>query len=163
MEAQLNIAINVVLNSWNTILGMTIGVLDNVTDEDMMREVSLGRNTGIYLLGHLVAVHDRMLPLLGIGERKYPELDDIFLNTPDRSGKTMPPVQELRAKWLETNNALNTAFSAMQPIDWLSRHTSISEEDFAKQPHRNKLNVLASRTTHLAEHYGQLLFLKPRA
>jgi len=42
----------------------------------------------------------------------------------------------------------------------LHKHTSVSEEDFAKEPHRNRLNVLTTRTTHLASHYGQLIFLK---
>jgi hypothetical protein len=103
-----------------------------------------------------------MLPLLGVGPQRYPELDDIFLNNPDKSGKTMPPVAELRAKWEEINGALNTAFNAMQPAEWLAKHTAVSDADFATQPHRNKLNVLASRTAHVAEHYGQLLFLKKK-
>jgi len=29
-----------------------------------------------YLLGHLTAMHDRMFPLLGIGERLHTELDE---------------------------------------------------------------------------------------
>ena len=33
-------------------------------------------------------------------------------------------------------------------------------EDFIKEPHRNKLNVLLTRTTHLAYHAGQLALLK---
>lgn len=142
---------------------MTNGILEHITDADLVNEVSPGRNTGIYLLGHLVSVHDRMLPLLGVGPQRYPHLDDIFLSSPDKSGKEMPAIADLRAKWAEVNEALNNAFSTWQPADWLAKHTAVSDEDFAKQPHRNKLNVLASRTTHLAEHYGQLLFLKKKA
>lgn len=163
MEQQLNLAIKIVVDSWNATLAMTNRVLNDIADEDMPREVSPGRNTGTYLLGHLVAVHDKMLPLLGIGAQRYPVLQDIFLDSPDKSGKTMPPIAELRTKWEEINGALAAGFNAMQPAGWFAKHTSVSEEDFAKQPHRCKLNVLASRTTHLAEHYGQLLFLKKRA
>ncbi len=158
----LNLAVKIAVNSWNATLAMTNDVLRQIADEDMPKEVSAGRNTGTYLLGHLVAVHDRMLPLLGIGPQRYPHFDDLFLLNPDKSGKEFPPVAELRAKWEEINSALNATFSTMAPEDWLAKHTSISEEDFAKQPHRCKLSVLASRTTHLAEHYGQLLFLKKK-
>jgi hypothetical protein len=48
----------------------------------------------------------------------------------------------------------------MTAEQWLEKHTSVSDEDFAKEPHRNKLSVLISRTNHLANHIGQLLFLK---
>jgi DinB superfamily len=163
MEQQLNLAVKIAVDNWNSTLARTTKTLDEITDEDLHNEVSPGRNTGIYLLGHLVAVHDRMLPLLGIGAQRYPQLDEIFLTSPDKSGKAMPTVADLRAKWAEVNSALTEGFNAMQPADWLNRHNSVSEEDFAKQPHRNKLSVLASRTTHLAEHYGQLLFLKKKA
>ncbi len=159
----LNLAIKIAVDSWLATLARTSAVLNDITDEDLQREVSPGRNTGIYLLGHLVAVHDGMLPLLGIGAQRYPHLTDVFITNPDKSGKVMPPIAELRDKWEEVNDALNTAFGAMQPHEWLAKHTAVSEEDFAKQPHRCKLNVLASRTTHLAEHYGQLLFLKKKA
>lgn len=160
---QLNLAVKIAVDNWNTTLSRTTAVLNDITDEDMLREVSPGRNTGIYLLGHLVAVHDRMLPLLGVGGQRYPQLYETFIANPDKSGQAMPPVAELRSKWNEVNNALNTAFDAMQPGDWLTKHTAVSDEDFEAQPHRNKLNVLSSRTAHLAEHYGQLLFLKKKA
>ena len=35
-------------------------------------------------MGHLTAVHDRLLPMLGLGERLHPELDDDFLINADR-------------------------------------------------------------------------------
>lgn len=160
---QLKLAVKIAVDSWNATLARTSAVLHDIADEDLGREVSPGRNTGTYLLGHLVAVHDGMLPLLGIGQQRFPHLADIFLTSPDKSGKVMPPIAELRDKWEEVNDALNTAFGAMQPHEWLAKHTAVSDVDFAKQPHRCKLNVLASRTTHLAEHYGQLLFLKKKA
>jgi hypothetical protein len=48
----------------------------------------------------------------------------------------------------------------MKPQDWLGRHTAVSEEDFQKEKHRNKLNVLISRTNHAGYHLGQLVYLK---
>jgi hypothetical protein len=38
-------------------------------------------------------------------------------------------------------------------MDWFSRHMLVSPEDFAKEPHRNKLNVIINRTNHMANHY----------
>jgi dihydrofolate reductase len=57
-------------------------------------------------------------------------------------------------------DALNAHFSKMTSADWLSRHTAVSEEDFVKEPMRNKLNIVISRTIHLASHMGQMLYLR---
>jgi hypothetical protein len=54
---------------------------------------------------------------------------------------------------------VNNNCKTLSTEDWLSRHTAVSEEDFAKEPHRNKLNILVSRTTHLAGHTGQMVYL----
>jgi hypothetical protein len=35
-------------------------------------------------MGHLTAVHDRLFPMLGLGQRLHPELDEDFLVNPDR-------------------------------------------------------------------------------
>lgn len=160
---QLELTVKIAIDNWNATLTRTNGILRDISDEDMLCEVCPGRNTGIYLLGHLVAVHDKMLQLLGIGDQRYPHLMDIFVNSADKAGHIMPPVAELRAKWEEINGALAAGFNGMQPGDWFERHTAVSAEDFAKQPHRNKLNLLLSRAIHLGEHYGQLLFLKKKA
>ena len=160
MEQQNELPIKIVIDAWYTALSRTDAVFNELTDAQLMQEVSPGRNTGTYLLGHLIAVHDRMLPLLGLGVRHYPELDDVFLDSPDKSGKTMPSIDKLRAYWKGTNDALAEGFSGLLPGEWLHRHNSVSDEDFVKEPHRNKLNVLINRTNHLSSHYGQLLFLK---
>jgi hypothetical protein len=36
----------------------------------------------------------------------------------------------------------------------------VTEEDFANEPHRNRLAILLSRTSHASYHLGQLMFLK---
>jgi hypothetical protein len=52
--------------------------------------------------------------------------------------------------------------ATLQPAEWFNRHTVVSEADFEKEPHRNKLNLLINRTNHLSYHLGQLIYLKPR-
>jgi hypothetical protein len=148
------------LDGWNGYLNRTSKLFEELSDEQLQQEVSPGRNTGVYLLGHLVAVHDTMIALLGLGEKNYPQLEMPFIKSPDKSGLIFPPISELRTYWNETNQRLVEYFAALTAEDWFKKHTAINEEDFVKEPHRNRLNVLLSRTSHLASHYGQLLFLK---
>lgn len=148
------------LDAWNIYIKRTDTLFDALTDEQLHQEVSQGRNTGVYLLGHLASVHDMMLPLLGFEKQVYPELQDPFVESPDKSGKPFPEVSVLRAAWKDVNTRLSNHFAKMQPDDWFTGHTAISPGDFQKEPHRNKLNVIINRTNHLTSHYGQLVFLK---
>lgn len=155
------LTIKMTLDAWNKELTATNKLFDSLSDEQLTKEISPGRNTGIYLLGHLAAVQDALLPLLGFGEKLYPELEDIFIKSPDRSGKAFPSVAELRTCWKKVNEELANNLSKTTDEQWLQKHNSVSAEDFAKEPHRNKLNVLISRTNHLSYHRGQLVLLEP--
>ena len=119
-----------------------------------------GRNTGIYLLGHLIAVSDAMLPILGFGDRLFSELENIFIKSPDKSGQVFPTIKELKAKLDVVNRKLSEHSAVTSADEWFGRHMSVSPEDFAKEPHRNKLNVIINRTSHMANHIGQMLLLK---
>ena len=44
----------------------------------------------------------------------------------------------------------------MTEADWHGRHMAVTEEDFLKEPHRNKLNVMLGRVGHKASHLGQI-------
>ena len=154
--------VKMILDVWQTQNTRVNDLLGNISDEQLKQETAPGRNTGIYLLGHLAAVNDRLFALLGISERLHPELDAPFLDNPDKSGRQMPPVDEIKKCWNEINAALNEKFKAMQPHEWFEKHTSVSAEDFAKEPHRNRLNVLISRTVHQGYHLGQMTYLKSK-
>ena len=160
MENPLELTIKISLDAWNAYVSRVDKLLNELTDEQLQMEVSPGRNTGVYLLGHLAAVNDALLPLLGVGEKLYPELEDIFIKNSDKSGLEKPAAKDLRNYWQELNNKLSEHFNQYTVDEWLQKHTSVSEEDFKKEPHRNRLNVLVSRTNHLAYHFGQLAFLK---
>ena len=43
-----------------------------------------------------------------------------------------------------------------------TRQANIPKADFPKEPHRNRLNVVISRTNHPAHHRGQLALLGSR-
>ena len=152
--------VKMVTDSWGGQLIATNKIFDNLSDEELTHEVSPGRNRGIYLLGHLTAVHDLMLPLLRFDAAKYPELRSVFLNSPDKAVDAIPSALQLRQQWKDVNETLSNHIKNLPADDWFTRHSNISEEDFIKEPHRNRLNVLLDRTIHLSNHRGQLLLLK---
>jgi hypothetical protein len=161
MEKALNdLFVTTVLLNWELALKRISAVFDRHSDAELLRPVAPGKNRVIYLLGHLIAVNDRMLPLLGLGERHYPQLDDLFLSNPDNSDAVMQPVQELRSGWTSINTLITDRLREWEPEEWLQKHTAVSDEDFAREPHRNRLNVVLSRTGHVSYHAGQLALLK---
>lgn len=154
------IIVKMVMDRWNASIENCNKLLNAVNDEQLQREVAPGKNRGIYLLGHLIAVHDRMLVLLNMGEKKYPELSKAFLEEADKVVTEIPSAKDLRSKWNEQKEEMKQKFERLTSDNWFERHTSVSEEDFAKEPHRSKLNILLTRTTHLQYHIGQLVYLK---
>lgn len=150
------------IKAWITQVTRINEFLESVSDEDLLKEIAPGKNRGIYLLGHLTAVNDSIIPLLGFGKKLYPQLEGIFVTAPDKSGQEFPPIQELKNYWNNVNEQLIEHFNLLEPEEWLTRHGAVSEEDFAKEPHRNKLNVLIHRITHLGYHLGQLVFLREK-
>jgi hypothetical protein len=161
MEKALNdLFVTTVLQNWELALKRISAVFDRHSDAELLRPVAPGKNRVIYLLGHLIAVNDRMLPLLGLGERHYAQLDDVFLSNPDNPDAAMPLVQELRSGWTSINTLITDRLREWEPEEWLQKHTAVSDEDFVREPHRNRLNVVLSRTGHVSYHAGQLALLK---
>ena len=154
--------IKMVLDAWHTQIKQADDLFNSLSDDQLMKEIAPGRNRGIYLLGHLTAVHDRMLPLLGFGDQRYANLYRTFVENADKTETNLPSTGDLRNYWKEINNVLTENFSRLSIEEWLQRHNAVSEVDFAKEPHRNKLNVVINRTNHLSNHLGQLLLLKPK-
>lgn len=148
-----------IIRNWQFQIKYFNATLEKLSDEQLLNEVSPNRNRGIYLLGHLTAYHDLTLPLLGFEGALYPELATIFIHSPDKATDNLPSVQSLKQQWNTVNEKLLQHFNSLSVDDWLTRHSNISEEDFVKEPHRNRLNVLISRITHLAYHNGQLNLL----
>lgn len=152
--------VKMVLDRWEGSLKHCDAILESISNEQLERETAPGKNRGIYLLGHLIAVHDDMLPLLNLGEKVYPQLNHAFIELPDKATSEIPSANELRQFWKEQNADLKQRFESLKAEDWFERHTAVSENDFAKEPHRNKLNIILTRSTHLTYHTGQLVLLK---
>jgi hypothetical protein len=154
------VMVKMVFDRWYALIQRCTGILDALTDEELQKEIAPGKNRGIYLLGHLIAVHDDMIPLLNFGEKLYPELHEPFLKSPDKVIAEIPSAKTLRTYWTQHNEKLQQQFERLQPGEWFEKHTAVSNEDFIKEPHRNKLNIIITRTSHLSYHIGQLVLIK---
>ena len=145
------------LKVWKAQIERADKLFGSLSSDDVLREIAPGRNRLLYLWGHLTAIHDGMLPLLGIGERLYPEFDVAFVSNPDKSQAAIPSHEQVRQAWATVNGELLKGLEKMSWSDWVQRHTAVSEEDFAKDPSRNRFAVLLSRTNHLSYHLGQAM------
>jgi len=149
-----------VLNSWKLAINRLDKTLSELSDEQLQQHVAPGKNRVFYLLGHLTAMHDRIFPLLGLGDRHHPELDEPYIANPDRVVADPLSAAELRRAWSEVNNKLATAFERFTFEDWLQKHTAVSDEEFVKDPTRNRLAIVISRTSHASYHAGQAILAK---
>jgi hypothetical protein len=149
-----------VLNSWKLIISRFDKTLGDLTDDELQHQIAPGKNRVFYLLGHLTAVHDRMIPLLGLGERLHPELDDTYITNSDRVLEDPLSATELRRAWAEVNRKLTTAFAEFTLQDWLQKHEAVSEDDFVRDPSRNRLALVMNRTNHASYHSGQATLAK---
>jgi len=154
------VMVKMVMDSWNRLLKNCDTQLGALTDEQLQKEIAPGKNRGIYILGHLVAVHDDMIQLLDAGDKLYPELNEPFLKSPDKSVSEIPSAKELRECWHKQCEVLTAKLNSVQPDEWFQKHTAVTSEDFIKEPHRNKLNILITRANHLCYHTAQLVMLK---
>ena len=157
---QTDTILKIVFDRWNASIVNCNTFLNSISDENLQKEIAPGKNRGIYLLGHLIAVHDDMLILLDMGEKFYPELHEPFIKNADKVSNQIPSVTELRNFWAKQCEVMKQKFDYLKPEQWFEKHTAVSAEDFAKEPHRNKLNIILTRTTHLQYHMGQLVLLK---
>src|SRR5689334_25034724 len=110
--------IKMTVDAWNTHVTRLTKLFDALSDEQLATQTAPDRNTGIYLLGHLVAVTDGMLPVLGFGEKLYPQLEKPFITNPDRSGLETPTVAELRKYWTAINAKLSEHIAATATDEW---------------------------------------------
>jgi hypothetical protein len=149
-----------VLNLWKLVISRFDKTLSELSDEQLQRQVAPGKNRVFYLLGHLTATHDRMFPLLGIGERLHIKLDEPYIANPDRVIGDPLSATELRRAWAEVNDKLIKVFEGLTLESWLQKHTAVSDEDFIKDPMRNRLAVVMNRTSHASYHAGQAALTK---
>lgn len=151
-----NIFIKSALHQFQSYCDRLTHFLEKLPAEKLNDEVAPGKNTGLYLVGHLVAVNETMVTLFGLGEKQFPELEIVFVQSPDKSIPHAYTDEKVRNIWKQHSNYINQQFAKLSEKDWMEKHSALSEEDFKSQPHRNKFNVLLNRINHLNYHLGQL-------
>jgi len=154
------LAIDSVLSSWRMVVGRTGKIFSGLTEEQLFRDIAPGKNRPIYIWGHLTAVHDALLTILGLGERLHPELDAMFVKAADKEVREVLSGAVVGAYWEEINARLFGEFKRLTSAEWMTRHMSMTDDDFAKDPLRNRLSVLLSRMNHTSFHIGQIVLTK---
>ena len=158
---EMELLVNMILTAWNSHNKRLEALAAKLTEEQLQAPVAPGRNRGIYLLGHLAAVNDMMLTLLGLGPQLRPDLQKVFVSEADGTAE-LPKAEEVKKYLADVNAALAAGFAKLTADNWLEKHTAVNDEDFKKEPHRNKLNIIISRTNHLNYHLGQLALLQSK-
>jgi hypothetical protein len=131
-------------------------VFDTITDENFNKPIVANGNSPSWLLGHLTDADDALIELFGLGTRVHPELKAIYHHERGSNQSGHLTKSELLTKWKTISGVLDKAFKSWNESDWMKRHTAVSEADFMKEPHRNRLNVMLSRVGHKASHLGQI-------
>lgn len=124
-------------------------LVHKLNDEDLKKDVAFGRNSGLYLLGHLIASNDLLLPLFGFGAKMYPEYEKIFLCCPDKCAQNFPAVKAVKSHWFALNEYLNLKFSSLNEKQWST------EDDNSNHQFKTMLSIV----NHQCYHLGQLAFL----
>jgi hypothetical protein len=151
------IATQMILEAWHKRVQEINKILSLLSDENLNSEIAPQRNKGTWIIAHLAATNDSLIKILELGEHIKSDYRLYF----NMSGKEIEflPASEIRKYWNETSTQVNKKIDGFSTLNWFQKHASISSEDFSKEPHRNKLNVLKDRTSHLAYHAGQLVLL----
>lgn len=153
---QQQLFIKMALGNWDLQINRLEKMFNSFTDDELQLQVAPGKNRVIYLLGHFVAYHDMLGESLGLAERKYQHLDNDFLKSADNIGASIPDAAYLRQAWTDVHEKLTTLFNGLEAGEWFKRHQLVSEEDFAKDLTRNRLNMVMNRAAHVAYHAGQI-------
>jgi len=94
------------LKVWKAQIERADKLFGSLSSEEVLREIAPGRNRLLYLWGHLTAIHDAMLPLLGLRERLHPEFDVAFVLNPDKSRADIPSREQVHRTWNAVNAEL---------------------------------------------------------
>ena len=154
-----NQAIKQIITNWQRQVNQTLTIVEKLSDEQLAKEIAPNRNSGSYIIGHLIAASEDVLKLLQLGDKLHPDYVQTFIATPFNVVQELPEATTLKKQLNEVLTNLTSKFEALTIEDWFSKHSNVSEEDFEKDKQRNKLNILLTRISHLAYHTGQLTLL----
>ena len=138
----------IALRTWKATVGRFDDIVSALSDEELEREVAPGKSRLFYLVGHLTALHDRLLPALGLGERRYADLDAEFGDERDDHHASALSPRRLRQLWNEVNAALVAGMERLTPEQWLEAPASVAAP--------SRLSALLAWTAHVSLHATQM-------
>jgi hypothetical protein len=138
----------IALKTWKATVGRFDDIVAASSDEELDRVEMPGTSRLSYLIGHLTALHDRLLPLLGLGDRQHAELDAEFSDERDAHRAIVVPASRLRAAWNDVNAALLAGMEGLTPEEWLERPSPLTDT--------NRLGVLLNWTNHVSLHSDRI-------
>ncbi|MCW3108655.1 MAG: hypothetical protein JWQ09_3161, partial [Segetibacter sp.] len=100
--------VQMALQAWNTQINRTGQLFNRMEEEQLLKEIAPGKNRGIYIIGHLIAIHDAVNEILGLGGRAYAGLDAIFVQNPDKAGFDVPSIEMLKQYWDDVHQNLSS-------------------------------------------------------
>lgn len=145
---QARIFTRIAVNTWKATVGRFDDIVAACSDEELEREVTSGKSRLFYLIGHLTALHDRLLPMLGLGERRHAELDAEFSDERDAHRASGFSPRRVRQAWNDVNAALLAGMERLTPEQWLEKPAAVDRA--------NRLSVLLDWTDHVSLHSTQV-------
>jgi len=139
----------IALNAWKGAVGRFDDVVAAITDEELEHALISGNSRLLYLIGHLTALHDRLLSQLGLGDRRHSELDADFAGELDVRRPSLHSATRIRALWNEVNHALLSGMERLTPEEWLEAPKTVADE-------ASRLRTLIRWTDHVKRHASQI-------
>lgn len=135
-------------------------ILSRIPDDDLKKEISPGKNHGIWLLGHIITCEDDFALLMGKGEITYPDYQKMFgEGTKPLSHDNYTPISEMRGRWKEMVEKNKKIYSELNDDVLKEPHAQLKDEnDFCK----TKEDICVHWQVHLMYHVGQLSVLIPK-
>ncbi len=136
-------------------------IIRSLSDDELKKEISPGKNHGIWLLGHLITCEDDFALFMGKGEITYSLYHDLFAEeTVLQPVENYPPISEMREKWKEMLAKNRKIYDELKDEELEENHAQRKgEDDFCK----TKEDVTVHWQLHLMYHAGQLSVLIPKS
>ena len=147
------------LDMWRNKIHESTEMFESLGANMAMEPVAPGKNRVIYLLGHLLVIHDAIFDSLELGKRRYAHYDVLFL-TPQHPANAYPPFGLLLQEWIVLNEDLTRQLSSLSHSQWQSKLHYVSEADFILKPYKNRFCGFQCLITHLYHHSGQMELIR---
>jgi hypothetical protein len=154
-----NIKSNEFYKQWKIMSRWISETLKSLTDEDLCKEISPGRNHGVWILGHLIQSEDELSIYLGKGEYIFPEYESLFgQKNKIAPVNSYPDVSVLRNQWETVKVKNDKILSELSDEEWDEPHALIEgalDDDYFKTRGGCVMNWILHQNYHI----GQLVLL----